>query len=129
MLADAATVADGKLYVHGGGWDQIHTAQAPTRHPAFALVLVFRLDWHEANEDIPLSIKLADEDQHNVLLQGQGVMRAGTPPQLPKGSPLYHSHAQMIYGIVFPALGRYTLKVSSAGKELASLPITVAGPT
>ena len=128
MLADAASVVDGKLYVHGGGWDSIYTAQAPTTHPGLAVVLIFKLDWQEANEDIPLTIQMTDEDNRTVLLRGEGMMRTGVPAQLPKGAPMFHPYAQMIYGLTFPALGRYVLRVTSGEKELASLPIAVAQP-
>jgi hypothetical protein len=70
MLADAADVHAGKLYIHGGGWNTIYAAQVPATHPLLALVVVFRLDWHEANETIPLEVDLADEDEQQTLLTG-----------------------------------------------------------
>ena len=80
MLADAAAVLDGKLYVHGGGWDVIYSNQVPATHAAMALVLIFKLDWHEANENLPLAIQVQDEDRHGSILSGKAIMRAGIPP-------------------------------------------------
>jgi len=128
MLADAAALADGKLYVHGGGWDNIYTAEVPTTHPALALVLIFHLSWHEANEDIPLRLELVDEDDRHPVTRGEGKMRTGTPPQVKKGADLYYPFAQMFYGLQFPKLGRYVFRVASGGQVLASLPLTVSTP-
>lgn len=127
MLADSAVVVDGKLYIHGGGWDTIYTAVAPVKHPTLGLVLIFKLEWHEANEDIPLGFELVDEDRRTNLVHGTSVMRVGTPPHVKKGAPLFQPFAQMIHGVEFPALGRYTFRVLSEETELASLPITLSG--
>jgi Family of unknown function (DUF6941) len=130
MLADAATAVGGKLYVHGGGWDAIYTSQVPAIHAAMAIVLIFKLDWHEANENIPLAIEFQDEDRHHdAILSGKATLRAGIPPVAQKGAPLYHSFAQMFYGLQFPNYGRYTLTVSSGDEKLATLPIVVSDPS
>ncbi len=43
MLADAAQVADGKLYILGGGWDTIVPA-AP-----FAVCGIIAIPWHQGD--------------------------------------------------------------------------------
>jgi hypothetical protein len=129
MLADAAAVLEGKLYVHGGGWDVIYSNQVPATHAAMALVLVFKLDWHEAHENLPLAIQVQDEDRQGSILSGKAIMRAGIPPLAQKGAPLYHAFAQMFYGLQFPNYGRYTLIVSSGDEQLVTLPIVVSSPS
>jgi hypothetical protein len=128
MLADAADVLGGKLYVHGGGWDVVYASEVPATHAAMSIVLIFKLDWHEANEDIPLMIQVQDEDRHETLISGKAIMRAGIPPLAQKGDPLYHPFAQTFRGLQFPNYGRYTLTIGSDDKELVRLPIVVSNP-
>ena len=75
MLADAATVADGKLYVHGGCWNTIVTPQIPTIHPTLALAVVFKLNWHEANENLPVVFELVTEDGQPAGLRAEWNLR------------------------------------------------------
>lgn len=126
MVADAAVKVEGKLYINGGGWNTIFTSHVPTTHPALALVLIFRVSWHEINEDIPILIELIDEDGQPLPLRGEGSLRVGAPPFVKKGVDLYDSYARMFYGLVFEKLGLYRFRVSSKDKELASVPIHVA---
>jgi hypothetical protein len=125
MVADAAALADGKLYINGGGWNTIFTAKVPTTHPALALVLIFKLSWHEANEDMPVLIELMDEDGQPSPLRGEGTFRVAAPPFVKKGVDLYQSFAQMFYAVTFENLGLYRFRISSNGKDLASIPIHV----
>ena len=48
MVADAATAFNGKLYVHGGGWDSLVVREFPADHPAMALALILSADSSEA---------------------------------------------------------------------------------
>jgi hypothetical protein len=128
MLADAAAVLDGKLYIHGGGWDRLNTATAPVTHPSMSLVLVFRLEQHEALKDIPVNFVLADEDRHNEIIRGQVNMRVGIPPLVTRGEPIQNPFTVTLQGIQFPKLGRYTFLIESGETELARLPITVSSP-
>ncbi len=40
MLCDAAAVADGKLYVHGGGWTHLWAPDTPTNMALAVLIAV-----------------------------------------------------------------------------------------
>jgi hypothetical protein len=91
LLADSAqTDASGKVHALGLGWSATVT---PT--PAQALVALFEIDWHEANEVFHFVIQLLDTDGVPVLGPGpagptplvvEGDMEAGRPPGLPQGS-------------------------------------------
>ena len=48
MVADAAHVADGKMYILGGQWDRLTVAKFPAQHPAMALALVLKVEYTEA---------------------------------------------------------------------------------
>lgn len=128
MLADAATLADGKLYIQGGGWNSILTPQIPATHPALALVLVFKLDWHEANEDLEIIIELVDEDGKPAGLHGEMRLRVAPTPFTKKGTPLSQSTAQMFYGLQFEKYGAYEFRVVHVDQVIASLPLSVIPP-
>ena len=57
LLCDHAEVADGKLFINGGGWDQIPPAGAPT-----GLAIIIHVPWDMANIPKVLSVSLVDQD-------------------------------------------------------------------
>jgi hypothetical protein len=126
MLADAATLAEGKLYIQGGGWTSIIAPQMPAVHPALAIVLVFRLDWHEGNEDLVFDIELVDEDGKPAGMRGEMHLRVAPTPGATKGTYLYSSIAQSFYGLRFNSYGTYQFKLTHKDQLLASVPLTIA---
>src|SRR6266566_7623102 len=125
MVADAATKSEGKLYIHGGGWNTIFTAGLPATHPVLALVLTFKLSWHEAHEDLPFVIELLDEDNQALALRGEGTLRMAPAAHLKKGADIYDSFAQTFYNLTFERYGQYRFRISSGDRKLASVPISV----
>ena len=65
ILADAAQVSDGKLYILGGGWQIIGPQLTP-----FALAIIVGVPWTETNRRHKLVIKLLDADGKEVTLSG-----------------------------------------------------------
>ncbi|WP_425413834.1 DUF6941 family protein [Propionicicella superfundia] len=65
MLCDHAVVADGKLYINGGGWDQL-----PANGPPTALALLVHVPWDEMNTTRSLVLQLVDEDGGAVVQPG-----------------------------------------------------------
>lgn len=65
MLADSAQVADGKLYILGGGWSVIGTEPVPT-----ALAIKVEVDWHETDRNFHWELFLEDADGAPVLFEG-----------------------------------------------------------
>jgi hypothetical protein len=128
MLADAATVAEGKLYIHGGGWNSIISPQIPTTHPTLALVVVFKLDWHEANEDLELVIELVTEDGEPAGLRGDMHLRVAPTPLTKKGAELYQSTAYTFHGLQFDKYGGYRFQITYADKVLAAVPLSILPP-
>jgi hypothetical protein len=126
LLADAAAVeASGKLYVHGGGWEQIFVHKVPAVHPSLALVLVFELSWDESNEDIPVHIELIDEDGHPVGIEAEGTLNVGRPPGVKKGGPLQAPLVLPLHAVTFQKLGGYQFRVTSGDAELVTVPFRV----
>jgi hypothetical protein len=125
MLADAATVESGKLFVHGGGWDVINVGTIPATHPTMALVLILRIEYDEALADIPVIIELLDEDDKPLGPRLEGVVNAGHPPRTKRGTPTFHPLAVAFNMIPFPHEGGYRFRVTTGDSELASVPFRV----
>src|SRR5919109_1795130 len=100
MLADFAQVADGKLYVMGGGWTFIGPQPSP-----FAIAGLIEVPWHRTNEKHTFKFELIDldgqavhvdtpEGAQPVLLEGE--FEVGRPPGMPVGAsvpiPLAFNH-------------------------------------
>jgi hypothetical protein len=126
MVADAATVADGKLYVHGAGWDTIFSANFPTVHPSFALALLFRVEYSEALQEIPILIELIDEDGQPHGLRAEGKFGVGLQPTAKRGAPLKVPQALTFQMTQFQRAGDYTFRISSGGNELGSTIFRIA---
>ncbi len=88
LIADAAQVADGKLYILGGGL----TAVGPRPQP-MGVAIRIEVPWDRANVSHEWRIDLLDEDGHPLLigerpLVVQGNFEAGRPVGLRPGTPL-----------------------------------------
>lgn len=125
MLADAARVESGKLYVHGGGWDRIMALNFPTTHASLAVALVFRIEYDEALEDIPITITLETEDGVAIGPRVEGAINAGHPPGTARGAPTFHPLAITLTALQFDAPGRYQFRATSNGDTLATIPFTL----
>ena len=125
MLADAARVESGKLYVHGGGWDRIKAAGVPLTHPTLAVVLVLRIEYDEALEDIPISVTMETEDGKVLGPRIDGTINAGHPPGTVRGAPAFHPIALTVNGMRFENAGRFSFRVASGDEELTRIPFTV----
>ena len=125
LLADAAAVESGKLYVHGGAWDRIALAKLPATHPTMALVFVLRIEYSEALQDIPLRIELLDEDDVLVVPLVDGSISIGHAPRTTHGAPAFVPQAITFPGITFERTGRFRFAIRSGEEELASVPFEV----
>ena len=92
MLCDAAQVADGKLYVLGGGWSITGPDPVPS-----AIALKIDVGWHEAERAHHWELFLEDADGRPVLVdtpegehpvEVRGEFTVGRPPDIPEGSPI-----------------------------------------
>ena len=73
LLADSAQVADGKLFVLGGGLANIGPQPQPV-----ALALLIEVPWDRANIQHDWKLELLDEDGGPVLHDGLPVLVGGT---------------------------------------------------
>ena len=66
LLADHAQVAEGKLYISGGGWTQLNAAGAATIGIAVLLIV----PWDQTNQKINCELTLYTEDGQAVVTTG-----------------------------------------------------------
>ena len=92
LLCDAAQVADGKLFVLGGGW----SIAGPTMGPS-ALALKLEVPWDQTNVQHHWELFLVDADGQPVVvdteagrqaIEVRGDFEVGRPPGVPMGASL-----------------------------------------
>jgi hypothetical protein len=88
ILCDAAQVADGKLYIIGGGWNI-----SEVKNPAMAIAVMVTIPWSMANRRFKWSLELLDEDANPVRVGDEskpiiieGSFEVGRPPGLKPGT-------------------------------------------
>src|SRR5215211_18202 len=88
ILCDAVQVADGKLYVLGGGWTHFYAPNTPAQ---MALGVIIAIPWNRANEKHIIEAVLVTADGEPVEIDGEPVMaggelEVGRPPGLRPGT-------------------------------------------
>ena len=125
MLADAAQVQSGKLYVLGGGFDTISVRQLPATHRSVSLAMVAEVGPDERQQDLELLVQLVDEDGAEIGVTAKGKLRVGAPPNLPPGSPSIVPIVSPFHNITFAAAKGYAFVVSMNGTELTRVKFRV----
>ncbi|MDA2978365.1 MAG: hypothetical protein O3B42_01160 [Actinomycetota bacterium] len=125
MLADAAQVQSGKLFVLGGGFDTISVRSVPATHRSLSLAMVAEVAPEDRQRDLDLSITLVDEDGAEVGVAATGRLRVGTPPNLPPGASSIVPIVSPFHNITFPEAKGYSFLVSLNGQELARIKFRV----
>jgi hypothetical protein len=121
MLADAAQVQSGKLFILGGGFDTITVRSLPAVHRSISLAMVAEVEPDERQRDLELVIRLIDEDGTALGVEAKGRLRVGAPPNLPPGSPSIVPIVSPFHNITFPEAKGYTFVVSLNDSELARI--------
>lgn len=86
ILADAAEVVGGKLYMIGGGWEVLNINSAFPAQRAFAIALGLSVPWNETNQRHNIAVEISDEDGKQAAKMG-GQLEVGRPAGLPAGQP------------------------------------------
>lgn len=119
MLADAAQVQGGKLFVLGGGFDTISARTVPVVHRSLTLAMVAEVDPDERHRDLEIAIALVDEDGQSLDVEAKGKLRVGAPPNLPPGSASIVPIVSPFYNIRFPDAKGYAFVINFEDEELA----------
>lgn len=130
MLCDAAQVADGKLYILGGGWSMTGPDAVPS-----AVAIKIDVDWNEADFAHHWELFLEDADGRPLLVdtaegsqpvEVRGEFTVVHPPGVPEGSPIDVALAVNMGPIPLAQGSRFTWRLSVDGEALpgASLAFT-----
>jgi hypothetical protein len=58
VLADAVSAAEGKHYIHGGGWDTLFVSSLPATHPMIGVAVRLRIPWEETGQQLVLEFPI-----------------------------------------------------------------------
>jgi Family of unknown function (DUF6941) len=119
MLADAAEAFNGKLYVHGGGWDSLVVRQFPAAHPAMALVVLLCADASEAPGTGEFRVQLVDEDGNDLGVGAAAVLGIGHGPLHKLGQRSLLPLTIPFTGIRFEKPGAHEFRLFWNGEPLA----------
>jgi hypothetical protein len=128
LLCDAAQVAEGKLYILGGGWSVTGPDPVPS-----AIALKIDVDWHETEQSHHWELFLEDADGRPVQVETgegsfpvevRGEFTVGHPNGVPEGSPVDVPLAVNIGPLPLPPAMRYTWRLTVDGEALTALSFT-----
>ncbi len=122
LLCDAAQVADGKLYILGGGWSLTGPDPVPS-----AVALKIGVDWHEAELPHHWELFLEDGDGQPVMVQTpdgvqpvevRGEFTVNQPQGVPEGSPIDVALAVNLGPLPLNPGSRFTWRMIIDGEAL-----------
>jgi hypothetical protein len=134
MLCDAVHVTGGKLYILGGGWNQI-----PAQPIATAIAFVISIPWTEANKQHILECRLVDENGSPFKVKGReradgpetdvpfGLripFESGRPPGARAGAPLTFPMAAGVPPLPYTA-GRFEFTINGQPRDDWRVPFEV----
>jgi len=120
LLCDSAQVADGKLYVLGGGWSLIGPDPTPS-----AVAMKIDVDWNDAERPHHWELFLVDTDGQPVMaetpeglqpIEVRGDFTVSRPDSIPPGSPIDVSLALNFGPLPLSPGTRYTWRLVIDGE-------------
>jgi hypothetical protein len=123
ILADAAQVINGKLYLLGGGWTTLTVAGFPAQHRC-ALAAAFAVPWTETSRAHAVELEVVTEDGQT-LATVNGRFEVGRPPGILPGQPQrLQFAAEMV--LAFEAPGVFVVIARADGEERRRVQFNVA---
>jgi hypothetical protein len=120
LLCDAAQVADGKLYILGGGWSLTGPEPVPS-----AIALKVEVGWHEVDTPHHWELFLEDADGRPVLVgtpegsqpvEVRGEFQVTRPTTVPEGTPIDVALAVNLGPLPLEPDSRYIWRLSIDGE-------------
>jgi len=119
LLADSAQVADGKLYVLGGGWSITGPDPAPS-----AVAIKIEVERHEIGQPHHWELFLEDADGRPVMvgdevpqpIEVRGEFAVGEPEGAPAGTPVDVPIAINFGPLPLPTDSRFTWRLTIDGE-------------
>ncbi len=116
ILGDYAHMADGKLYLQGGGWERLTVNDGfPSKHMVGIATSVLS-PWAETNQPNNIEIEVQTEDGET-LAKINGQLKVGRPPDHPPGMPIRSTLAANL-GLEFKTAGSYVIIARLEEQEL-----------
>jgi hypothetical protein len=119
LLVDSAQVANGKLFILGGGWARLTTTQIPVTR-TFETAIRVVVPWTETNRPHPLELQVENEDGQTLLeTPVKAEIRVGRPAQLKDGTDQVVPLALRVGPVTLEREGRYALILRYEGEVTA----------
>ncbi len=107
ILADAVEALNGKLYMMGGGWDQIHVQTLDVVVP-LQIACGVNVPYNDTDDEHTLTVAVANLDGNAIGPTLNLTFRTGRSPNLARGAATHIPFA-IKAGFTFPAYGEYTV--------------------
>ncbi len=119
VIADAVEAVNGKLYMLGGGWDQLRQPVYPSPIQ-MGIAIAVKVPWGETNQKHQLTVSIADEDGKPVVPAIGGEVEVGRPAGMRDGIT---QRALLAINASFALQrpGRYEVRVEDASGETKSV--------
>jgi hypothetical protein len=125
ILADAAEIVAGKLYLMGGGWDTLNVTQPFPITKQTGLAASYTIPWNDTNQKHDVEIEICTEDGETVA-KINGVLEAGRPAGVPAGTSQRAQIAASL-PLEFKSSGVFSIISRIAGHEDARTHFRVVG--
>lgn len=131
ILCDAAQVAEGKLYILGGGWDVTGPTPAPS-----AVAILLHVPWDRTNHRLSFRLSLMHQDGQPVQQPGptgahipiaiDGDFEVGRPAGIAHGTSIPAPFAVSVPPLPLPPGQRFEwrLEIEGQGREEWTLPFS-----
>ncbi|MER3395907.1 MAG: hypothetical protein C4318_00350 [Acidimicrobiia bacterium] len=109
ILADSAEVVNNKLYMMGGGWNNIQRragADGMAPPSVFSVAISVLVGWHETNVKHKLHLRIEDEDATQCLAELYADFEVGRPSGIAPGSD-QRALLAITASVAFPSAGIY----------------------
>jgi hypothetical protein len=118
FLADHAVVENGKLYVNGGFWNQVHSMTYPSIR-AFGVAAVLHIPWRQHHKAHTFAVTFEDADGGSLPARFDGQFRVGTAPNMRVGDFTIMPIAAFVTNFGLDRPGDYAARLQVNGAELA----------
>jgi hypothetical protein len=125
ILADAAQVNNGKLYIMGGGWDVLTVNQTFPVTQYLGLAASFKIPWSETNQKHEIEVRIVTEDEGE-LAKIAAQLEVGRPAGIPVGTDQRAQFAANL-PISFEKPGLFAIVTKIEGQESARTTFRVIG--
>lgn len=126
MLADDAVALEGKVYIHGGGWDTMFVPEFPSLVARIALVFTVEIEPTEFQQPHTLTVRLVDQDhQPYQSIQASTLIQSAPGPFSTPGASAYSTQVWRMEKFQIDRAGSFRFLIERDDEILAQVPLTV----